>query len=144
MQAAREFMTFLKRFIWRKYLDFAAIQDIQSIKRQINTHKGHHTITVKGHDIKLGKGGIREIEFFTQTQQLIFGGRYPYTRCPSTPRALDALADNGQITHQIAQNLKQAYSVLRRIENRLQMIEDQQTHRLPTEESSLRSLGDLP
>ena len=141
MQAAREFMTFLKRFIWRKYLDFAAIQDIQSIKRQINTHKGHHTITVKGHDIKLGKGGIREIEFFTQTQQLIFGGRYPYTRCPSTLRALDALADNGQITDQIAENLKQAYSVLRRIENRLQMVEDQQTHRLPMEESSLRSLA---
>ena len=62
-------------FIWRKHLDYAAIRDIHSIKRQINAYRGFGTIRVLGHDLKVGRGGIREIEFFAQTQQLILGGR---------------------------------------------------------------------
>ena len=68
------FLPRLKPYIWRKYLDFAAIADVQSMKRQFHAVKGHGTIAVHGHNIKLGRGGIREIEFFVQTQQLIAGG----------------------------------------------------------------------
>jgi glutamate-ammonia-ligase adenylyltransferase len=68
-----EFLDRLKSYIWRKYLDFAAIADVQSLKRQIHAVKGHGSIAVRGHNIKLGRGGIREVEFFVQTQQLIAG-----------------------------------------------------------------------
>src|SRR3546814_89580 len=73
--AGKGFLERLTPYVWRKNLDFAAIEDIQSIKRQIHAHKGHAEIAVAGHNIKLGRGGIREIEFFAQTQQLISGGR---------------------------------------------------------------------
>ena len=85
---ASAFLAELRPFLWRKHLDFAAIEDIHSIKRQINAHRGGATIAVAGHDIKLGRGGIREIEFFAQTQQLIWGGRKPELRLPGTLAAL--------------------------------------------------------
>ncbi len=88
-----EFLLRLKPYIWRKYLDFAAIADVQSLKRQIHAVKGHGTIAVHGHNIKLGRGGIREIEFFVQTQQLIAGGRNPALRGLRTLEMLDALAE---------------------------------------------------
>ena len=88
-----EFLLRLKPYIWRKYLDFAAIADVQSLKRQIHAVKGHGTIAVHGHNIKLGRGGIREIEFFVQTQQLIAGGRNPALRGLRTLDMLDALAE---------------------------------------------------
>ena len=78
--AGDAFIRELAPFIWRKYLDFAAIADIHSIKRQVHAHRGHETVAVLGHDIKRGRGGIREIEFFVQTQQLIAGGRDPTLR----------------------------------------------------------------
>ncbi len=74
------FLADMTPYIWRKHLDFAAIHDIHSIKRQINAHRGGGTVKVLGHNVKLGRGGIREIEFFAQTQQLIFGGRNPSLR----------------------------------------------------------------
>src|ERR1700761_1899030 len=83
-QTGAQFLAGLRPFIWRRYLDFAAIEDIQSIKRQIHAHVGHGEIAVAGHNIKLGRGGIREIEFFAQTQQLILGGRHPGLRSPAT------------------------------------------------------------
>ena len=89
-------------FIWRRNLDFAAIEDIHSIKRQIHAHAGHGEIAVAGHNIKLGRGGIREIEFFAQTQQLILGGRNPALRAPATLDALEALAARGIITREAA------------------------------------------
>ena len=78
--AGEAFLEMLRPFVWRKSLDFFAIQDIHSIKRQINAQRGGSTMEVAGHDIKLGRGGIREIEFFAQTQQLIWGGRDPSLR----------------------------------------------------------------
>ena len=87
----------LAPFIWRKYLDFAAIADIHAMKRQIHAFRGFGTIGVAGHNIKLGRGGIREIEFFAQTQQLIAGGRQPDLRVPATLGALDRLAARGWI-----------------------------------------------
>ena len=129
--AAGEFLKDLGPYIWRRYLDFAAINDVQSIKRQIHAHKGHGEIAVLGHNVKLGRGGIREIEFFAQTQQLIAGGRNEDLRHRGTISALDALAKHGWIETSTSVELTEAYWTLRGIEHRLQMIRDEQTHLLP-------------
>ena len=121
----------LEPFVWRRNLDFAAIEDIHSIKRQIHAHHGHSQIAVPGHNIKLGRGGIREIEFFVQTQQLILGGRDPSLRAPATLAALQVLHAAGHVGDAPARELAQAYRFLRILEHRLQMIEDEQTHSLP-------------
>ena len=133
LAAGTQFLDRLTPFIWRKNLDFAAIQDIHSIKRQINAHRGGGRIALAGHNIKLGRGGIREIEFFVQTQQLIFGGRLPALRVRNTVDGLCALAQAGKIAPQTARDLADAYRFLRRLEHRLQMIADEQTHTVPEE-----------
>jgi len=125
------FLKALRPFVWRRHLDFAAIEDIHSIKRQIHAAKGHGAIAVEGHNIKLGRGGIREIEFFAQTQQLIAGGRNPDLREPRTLAALDRLVDAQLIEPEVRGDLHAAYDFLRRLEHRLQMVEDAQTHALP-------------
>src|SRR5687768_15200406 len=136
-----EFLDRLKPYIWRKYLDFAAIADVQSLKRQIHAVKGHGTIAVKGHNIKLGRGGIREIEFFVQTQQLIAGGRNLKLRGRSTLAMLEALAGAQWIGGAAAAELKEAYRFLRTIEHRLQMVNDEQTHTLPDDPAAFESLA---
>jgi glutamate-ammonia-ligase adenylyltransferase len=136
-----EFLARLVPYVWRKYLDFAAIADVQSLKRQIHAVKGHGEIAVLGHNIKLGRGGIREIEFFVQTQQLIAGGRNPKLRGRETVAMLDALADARWITPDAARELKEAYAFLRRIEHRIQMIADEQTHTLPDDRLAFESLA---
>jgi len=140
-EAGSAFLDHLKPFIWRKNLDFAAIQDIHSIKRQIHAHRGGDRIAIAGHNIKLGRGGIREIEFFAQTQQLIWGGRHPELRGRATVRMLNALADGGFIGFDAAANLIETYGFLRRVEHRLQMIEDEQTHSLPKNADQLQALA---
>ncbi len=130
-QTGAMFLAGIAPFIWRRNLDFAAIEDIHSIKRQIHAHAGHGDIAVAGHNIKLGRGGIREIEFFAQTQQLILGGRHPGLRAPATLAAIRALAAQGTITAQAENDLRRCYIYLRTLEHRLQMIEDQQTHKVP-------------
>jgi glutamate-ammonia-ligase adenylyltransferase len=135
------FLAELRPFLWRRHLDFAAIQDIHSIKRQIQAHKGGGRIAVFGHNIKLGRGGIREIEFFAQTQQLIWGGRLPTVRVAGTCAALEALAGIGRITPGVAEEMTRAYRFLRRVEHRLQMTEDQQVHSLPADEVGLTRLA---
>jgi glutamate-ammonia-ligase adenylyltransferase len=129
--AAAQFLKNIEPFIWRRNLDFAAIEDIHSIKRQIHAHSGHEKIAVAGHNIKLGRGGIREIEFFVQTQQLILGGRDSTLRSPSTLAALNALRERGLVAADAAEELRAAYRFLRTLEHRLQMIEDEQTHTIP-------------
>ena len=131
-RVAADFQAGIAPFIWRRNLDFAAIADIQSIKRQIHAHVGHSEIAVAGHNIKLGRGGIREIEFFAQTQQLILGGRNARLREQMTIGALHALEREAVITPDAVRDLSQAYEFLRTLEHRLQMIEDEQTHTLPT------------
>jgi glutamate-ammonia-ligase adenylyltransferase len=128
---AAQFLKALGPYVWRKSLDFAAIRDIHSIKRQIHAHGGHGEIAVAGHDIKLGRGGIREIEFFAQTQQLILGGRDPGLRARGTLAALVALRARGVISLDAERDLVNAYRFLRQVEHRLQMIDDRQTHSLP-------------
>ena len=143
IEAGEEFLRQLAPFIWRKYLDFAAIADIHAMKRRVHAHKGHGTIAVAGHDIKLGRGGIRDIEFFAQTQQLIAGGRHPELRLRGTIETLNELARGGWIEPKTAEDLTEAYLFLRRVENRLQMIGDQQTHVLPDEPEELRRAAAL-
>ncbi|MFZ3006996.1 MAG: bifunctional [glutamine synthetase] adenylyltransferase/[glutamine synthetase]-adenylyl-L-tyrosine phosphorylase, partial [Phenylobacterium sp.] len=125
------FLAELTPFIWRKNLDFAAIADIHSIKRQIHVHKVDDRLQAKGMDLKLGRGGIREIEFYVQTQQLILGGRHPDLRSPRTLAALAALAAAGHVAPKAAEEMTEAYGVLRAIEHRIQMLADEQTHKLP-------------
>src|SRR6185312_8808441 len=140
-EAGRAFLAELGPYLWRRNLDFAAIQDIHSIKRQINAHRGGGKIAVAGHNVKLGRGGIREIEFFAQTQQLIWGGRMPELRASGTVAALTALAKAGRITPEAASDLTEAYGFLRRVEHRLQMIDDAQTHTLPKDADGLRRVA---
>ena len=130
--AGEELLRALSPYIWRKYLDYAAIADVHAMKRQIHAHKGHAQVAVEGHNLKLGRGGIREIEFFVQTQQLIAGGRQPDLRMRGTLAALDGLVAREWIAANTAAELAEAYRFLRGIEHRLQMLDDEQTHSLPS------------
>ncbi|NEW93041.1 bifunctional [glutamine synthetase] adenylyltransferase/[glutamine synthetase]-adenylyl-L-tyrosine phosphorylase, partial [Rhodopseudomonas sp. BR0M22] len=118
-------------FVWRKHLDFAALADVHDMKRQMQTYRGQTEVAVEGHNVKVGRGGIREIEFFAQTQQLIAGGRHPELRVRPTLEALDILAARNWITYQARDELTEAYLFLRKVEHRVQMIADEQTHALP-------------
>ncbi|MCH8111343.1 MAG: bifunctional [glutamine synthetase] adenylyltransferase/[glutamine synthetase]-adenylyl-L-tyrosine phosphorylase [Proteobacteria bacterium] len=136
-----DFLRHIAPFVWRKHLDFAAIADIHSIKRQIDVHRGYRTVTVPGHNIKLGPGGIREIEFFAQTQQLIAGGRDPSLRDPTTCGAISALRASGRLEQSVADELIAAYTYLRRLEHRLQMIADEQTQTLPQSDEGMKHVA---
>src|SRR5882672_8039942 len=135
------FVADMRPYIWRKHLDFAAIHDIHSIKRQIDAHRGGGTVKVLGHNVKLGRGGIREVEFYAQTQQLIFGGRDPTLRLRATCATLRALADAGHVAPAAADELIEAYGFLRRVEHRLQMVHDRQTHSLPGDEAGVAAIA---
>jgi glutamate-ammonia-ligase adenylyltransferase len=127
----------LSPFIWRKYLDYRTVADVHAMKQQIHAYRGHGEIAVEGHNIKLGRGGIREIEFFAQTQQLIAGGRHPELRDRGTIATLTALAEGGWIDAEAREALTEAYYFLRRVEHRLQMMADEQTHTLPSDAVAL-------
>ncbi len=127
----------LSPFVWRKYMDFAALADIHAMKRQIHAYKGHGEIAVAGHNIKLGRGGIREIEFFVQTQQLIAGGRHPELRQRPTLTTLALLVEGKWVSEAAARDLEAAYLFLREVEHRLQMVADEQTHILPDDPEEL-------
>ena len=135
--AGESFLKELSPFIWRKYLDFAAVADVEAMKQQIHAYRGHEDIAVEGHNIKLGRGGIREIEFFVQTQQLIAGGRHPELRGRETLATLATLVEGGWIDQGARADLEAAYLFLRTIEHRLQMVADDQTHTLPAESGAL-------
>ncbi|MDB5443072.1 MAG: glutamate-ammonia-ligase adenylyltransferase [Phenylobacterium sp.] len=143
LPAATAFLAELQPFIWRKNLDFAAIADIHSIKRQIHAHKVDERVSAKGVDLKLGRGGIREIEFYVQTQQLILGGRHPELRERRTLDALAALAADGHVAPETAAELTEAYRTLRAMEHRIQMLADEQTHRLPDSDAERRRVAAL-
>ncbi|MGO9357915.1 MAG: bifunctional [glutamine synthetase] adenylyltransferase/[glutamine synthetase]-adenylyl-L-tyrosine phosphorylase [Xanthobacteraceae bacterium] len=130
-RVAAEFVAAISPFIWRKHLDFAALTDVHDMKRRMQAFKGHGEIAVEGHNVKIGRGGIREIEFFAQTQQLIAGGRHPQLRVKPTLEALAVLEATSWITTEAKTELTAAYEFLRRVEHRLQMLADEQTHTLP-------------
>jgi [glutamine synthetase] adenylyltransferase / [glutamine synthetase]-adenylyl-L-tyrosine phosphorylase len=130
-RAAARFVKALRPFVWRRSLDYAAVLDIQSIKKQIHVHKTGEGLQAAGANLKLGRGGIREIEFYAQTQQLILAGRDPDLRAPRTLAALTALAEADHIQTAVAEEMSAAYVELRGLEHRVQMLDDEQTHRLP-------------
>lgn len=135
------FLNHIKPFVWRKHLDFAAVADIHSIKRQINAHRGSSTIAIEGHNIKLGRGGIREIEFFAQTQQLIWGGRTPALRQRKTLDSLATLASENHTTQAACDELSDSYRFLRTLEHRLQMVRDEQTQKMPATEEGVDAIA---
>ncbi|SBW13476.1 bifunctional glutamine-synthetase adenylyltransferase/deadenyltransferase [Brucella sp. 10RB9215] len=141
--SGKQILAELSPYVWRKYLDYAAIADVHSIKRQIHAHKGHGDIAVRGHNVKLGRGGIREIEFFVQTQQLIAGGRFPELRGNQTVPMLARLAERGWITQQARDALAQEYWFLRDVEHRIQMIADEQTHILPEDDEGFARVSHM-
>lgn len=141
LAAGEQFLRGLVPFVFRKYLDYAAISDIHSIKRQIHAHKGHGAIAVKGHNVKLGRGGIREIEFFVQTQQLIAGGRMPALRSRVTEETLSELTKAKWIDAETRDELTEAYWFLRDVEHRIQMVRDEQTHLLPETDAELKRVA---
>lgn len=133
LAAGDRFLKTLTPFVWRKHLDFAAIQDAHDMRLRIRDHRGlHGPIMVEGHNMKLGAGGIREIEFFTQTRQLIAGGRDPDLRDRTTVGGLAALAAKGWVPPETAAELTELYRAHREVEHRLQMVNDAQTHSMPT------------
>ena len=131
LRAGETMIAEIAPFVWRKHLDFAALADVHDMKRQMQTYRGQSEIAVEGHNVKVGRGGIREIEFFAQTQQLIAGGRHAELRVRPTLEALGVLASSNWITREARDELSAAYQFLRRVEHRLQMIADEQTHSLP-------------
>ena len=148
--AGDAFLRDIRPFIWRRHLDFAALADIHSIKRMIHAHHGQgggkggslgERLEVLGHDIKLGRGGIREIEFTVQALQLIWGGRDPALREPTTMGALTALVVAGRLDRVALGELSDAYEFLRRLEHRLQMVDDRQTHRMPEDAAGLARIA---
>ncbi len=143
MAAAAAFLAELRPFIWRRSLDFASIADIHAIKRQIHVHKVDERLSAPGHNLKLGAGGIREIEFFVQTQQLILGGRDRSLRVSRTLDALAALVEAGQVTPDAAAELSADYKTLRALEHRTQMIADEQTHVLPEDPAARAAIAAL-
>lgn len=140
-EAGAHYLAELQPFIWRKYFDYGAIADIHAMKRQIYAVKGHDQIAVAGHDLKLGRGGIREIEFFVQTQQLVYGGRRPSLRGPRTLDMLEALTRETWISPAAATDLAEAYGILRTLEHRVQMLNDEQTQKLPKTDEDLASFA---
>jgi glutamate-ammonia-ligase adenylyltransferase len=137
------FLAAIQPFIWRRSLDFRQLKEIGAMSDRIRDHFSQGQAFGPGFDLKRGRGGIREIEFFAQVHQLIYGGRDPSLRVPATVDALAALAAAGRIERDDADRLSGHYATLRRIEHRLQMIEDQQTHSLPTQQSALDCVARL-
>jgi len=159
----RAFLDEIRSFVWRRGLDFAAVADIHAMKRRIDTQTLSRAgrrrtgagasmgaaaraptdpaARIAGHDVKLGEGGIREIEFMAQTLQLVWGGRDPGLRVPTTLGALRALARAGLIGRRTATELAASYRYLRQVEHRLQMVADRQTHSIPDKPADLARIA---
>ena len=138
MQLGHHFLEAIRPFVWRRGLDFAVIADIHAMKRRINVAQktapdrtDHPVMRIAGQNVKLGEGGIREIEFLVQTLQIIWGGRDPTLRVKPTMPALARLAETGHLAEASRRQLTASYRFLRQVEHRIQMVNDRQTHRLP-------------
>lgn len=138
----QRFLDTIQPFVWRRSLDFGAIDDLRALTRAIRDHHGHRAFG-PGYDLKRGRGGIREVEFFAQIHQLIHGGRNPGLRAGDTLTALDRLSDAGWIAREEAAELATAYRLFRTIEHRLQMVDDRQTHELPRDADALHNVAKL-
>ncbi|RYY26828.1 MAG: bifunctional [glutamine synthetase] adenylyltransferase/[glutamine synthetase]-adenylyl-L-tyrosine phosphorylase [Sphingomonadales bacterium] len=137
------FLDMVRPFVWRRAVDYGALREIRDISRRIRDHYSQSQAFGPGYDLKRGRGGIREVEFFAQIHQLIHGGRDPALRAPATRDALAALAAAGRIDAEEAAALAEAYTVFRTVEHRLQMVDDRQTHQLPADAEALTNVAAL-
>ncbi|MGW8191221.1 bifunctional [glutamine synthetase] adenylyltransferase/[glutamine synthetase]-adenylyl-L-tyrosine phosphorylase [Sphingomonas hankookensis] len=137
------FLEAIRPFVWRRALDYGAIGEIREITRRIREHYAQGQAFGPGYDLKRGRGGIREVEFFAQVHQLVHGGRDPALRRPATRDALAALATGGRISTDEAATMDAAYTLFRTIEHRLQMVDDRQTHSLPDQQDALDRVARL-
>jgi glutamate-ammonia-ligase adenylyltransferase len=135
----KEFQDRISPFVYRKYLDYSAIAEIRDMKQKINKDVEQKGKTFR--DVKLGYGGIREIEFVIQALQLIYAGRDRTLREKNALKALHMLSQKGLITYQEQEILAKAYVFLRTVEHRIQILDDLQTQTLPSDERELRSLA---
>jgi glutamate-ammonia-ligase adenylyltransferase len=139
----RRFLDAIEPFVWRRALDFGAIEDVRSISERIRDHYSKGQRFGPGFDLKRGRGGIREVEFYVHAQQLVHGGRDPGLRAGATLEAIAALERAGHFSPELAGDLAEAYRRLRTAEHRVQMIDDQQTHLLPPGEPALDNVARL-
>ena len=139
----QRFLSAIRPFVWRRALDYGAVHEIRSISHRIRDHHAQGQAFGLGYDLKRGRGGIREVEFYAQIHQLIHGGRDPSLRAPATLDALAALGLAGRIDPGDAADLATAYRLYRTIEHRLQMVDDQQTHHLPKDTGALANVAAL-
>jgi [glutamine synthetase] adenylyltransferase / [glutamine synthetase]-adenylyl-L-tyrosine phosphorylase len=137
------FLRTIEPFVWRRSLDFGAVEELRAMSRRIRSHHAGGQAFGPGYDLKRGRGGIREVEFYVQIHQLIHGGRDPALRVPDTLGAIAALAKAGWIDEDAARTLAGAYRLYRTIEHRLQMVEDRQTHSLPADPTALDNVAHL-
>ena len=139
----RRFLDAIHPFVWRRSLDFGVIEEVRQISARIRDHFAQGAHIGPGYDLKRGRGGIREVEFFVQIQQMIHGGRDASVRAPATLDAIGALRETGRLDERTARELADAYRLLRTIEHRVQMVEDAQTHLLPLETQALDNVAAL-
>jgi len=139
----QRFLDAIQPFVWRRSLDFGVIDEVRQISARIRDHFAQSARIGPGYDLKRGRGGIREVEFFVQIQQMIHGGRDPSVRAPATLDAIAALVAVGRMEPDTARELEEAYRLLRTIEHRLQMVEDAQTHTLPARPDALDNVAEL-
>ncbi len=137
------FLDDIRPFVWRRGLDFGVVHELRAMSHRIRDHYDEGQVFGPGYDLKRGRGGIRECEFFAQIQQLIHGGRDPALRVAATLPALAALAQAGWISAEERDTVSRAYRLFRTIEHRLQMVDDQQTHSLPKDEVALDNVAQL-
>jgi glutamate-ammonia-ligase adenylyltransferase len=142
-RVGRYFLEAIHPFVWRRTLDFGAIGEVQAITRRIRDHYAQGQALGPGFDLKRGRGGIREVEFYAQIHQLIHGGREPGLRAPATLDALAALAVAGHVPAAAAADLGDAYRLFRTIEHRLQMVDDRQTHSIPADALAIDNVARL-
>lgn len=141
--AGEAFLSAIRPFVWRKSLDFGAIAEIGRLTGRIRSSHNGAMRPGPGFDVKKGRGGIREVEFYAQTLQLIHGGRNPALRLRHVRASLDALAAAGLMDPEDARVLGESYDRLRTIEHRLQMVADQQTQTLPGDPAALDNVARL-
>ena len=139
----QRFLDAIHPFVWRRSLDFGVIEEVRQISARIRDHFAQGAFIGPGYDLKRGRGGIREVEFFVQIQQMIHGGRDPSVRAPATLDAIEALNGAGRIDDSMAVELAEAYRLLRTVEHRVQMVEDAQTHLLPANRAALDNVARL-
>ncbi len=141
LEAGTQFLERMKPFVWDQALDFRSVEDIRSMSEQIHDFHGHGEVKLAGQNVKLGRGGIREIEFFVHMHQLAYGGRNRRLRDAGVASMLDVLEREYYLMPNEAETLKADYALLRRVEHRLQMVNDNQTQTLPESDDGLEHLA---